>query len=520
MLPWPPVTSVHEGGAIPADLRSSPARMAIAIIGLVGIVAGIALRFIADTPLWLDEAQSLAIAEKPLGDIPDALRLDGHPPFYYFLIHIWMDLVGTSDFAVRALSGLIAVASLPLVWVAGRRLAGLHAAWLALTAAAVSPFAIRYATEARMYSLVALVCLALWYLTDRALTAPKWRRLGALAGLAALALYTHYWSAYLIGALGLVSLWAWRRDKNSGGLKVAGALTLGVVLFLPWVPIMFDQLQHTGTPWALPSAPTRLLAETVITFGGSFAHGESIVLAIGLALIFAVGALVSSDTRGDVVMWRGEPFMRQPVAVVLITLAAGAVVSYALTAAFQARYAAVVALLFSTLVGVGMAKIGDLPIRVLVVLFVVSFGLVGGARVANSDRSQADEIATALEEQAEPGDLVFFCPDQLGPASVRAMPDDLVGLSFPELTDAAIVDWRDYQERHDNANPIEFAEEIHEMTLDQNLWIVWINGYRTLGTHCGDIVLTLEDLRSGEAVIEPREGVFQPSFLHLFDPVS
>jgi mannosyltransferase len=520
MLPWPPVTSVHDGGTFPADLRSSPTRVAIAVIGIVAIVAGIVLRFIADTPLWLDEAQSLAIADMALGDIPDALRLDGHPPLYYFMIHIWMEIAGDSDFAVRSFSGIIAVASLPLVWVAGRRLAGLQAGWLALTAAAVSPFAIRYATEARMYSLVALLGLALWYLTDRALTSPKWWRLASIAIVAALALYTHYWSAYLIGALGLVALWAWWRHRNKAGPKIAIALTVGILCFLPWTPIMLDQLAHTGTPWALPSAPTRLFAETIITFGGSSAHGESIVLAVGLTLLFAVGALVSSEPRGDILMWRGEPFMRQPVSVVLITLGAGSVVSYLLSAAFQARYAAVVALLFSALVGVGLAKIGDLPVRVLAVFLVVGLGLTTGLRVANTDRSQADEIAAALEERAEPGDMVFFCPDQLGPASVRAMPDDLDGLSYPLLTDAALVDWRDYQERHDAANPIEFAAEIHEMTLNQNLWIVWLNGYRTLGTHCGDIVLTLEELRSGEAVIEPREGVFQPSFLHLFDPVS
>lgn len=520
MLPWPPVTSVHQGGTLSADLRSSPTRMAIAIIGALGIIGGIVLRFVADTPLWLDEAQSLAIAEQSLRDIPDALRLDGHPPLYYFAMHLWLEAVGDSDYAVRAFSGILAVASLPLVWLAGRRLAGLHAAWLALTAAAVSPFAIRYATEARMYSMLALICLALWYVSDRALTGPKWWRLATITLLTALGLYTHYWAAYFIGAIGLVVIWAWWRDKNIGGLKVFGALSLGVLLFLPWAPVMLDQLEHTGTPWALPSAPPRLFAETLITYGGSAAHGESVVLAIGLVLIFAVGALVSSDRRGDVVMWRGDPFMRQPVAVVVLTLLAGSAVSYALTAAFQARYAAVVALLFSAIVGVGMAKIADLPIRALVVLFVVAFGLVSGYRFANDQRSQADEIAAALEAEAEPGDLVFFCPDQLGPATVRAMPDDLVGLTYPLMTDASVVDWRDYQDRHDAANPIEFAEEIHELTLDQTLWIVWVNGYRTLGTHCGDIILTLEDLRSGEAVVEPAEAIFQPSFLTRFDPVS
>ncbi|HEY6417157.1 MAG TPA: glycosyltransferase family 39 protein, partial [Acidimicrobiales bacterium] len=92
---------------------------------LVAIVAaGVALRFVQRSPLWLDEALSVNIAQLPLGDLFEALRHDGHPPFYYLLLHYWMDVVGDGDAAVRALSGIFSVASLPLVWVAGRRLAG------------------------------------------------------------------------------------------------------------------------------------------------------------------------------------------------------------------------------------------------------------------------------------------------------------------------------------------------------------------------------------------------------------
>ncbi len=52
--------------------------------GLVLAVAlGVVARFVATSPLWLDEALSVHIASLPMGDIPDALRHDGHPPLYY-----------------------------------------------------------------------------------------------------------------------------------------------------------------------------------------------------------------------------------------------------------------------------------------------------------------------------------------------------------------------------------------------------------------------------------------------------
>ena len=124
------------------------------------------LRFVTRSPLWLDEALSVNIAQLPLGQIPAALRHDGHPPLYYFLLHGWMALFGTGDVAVRALSGLFAVAALPLAWLVGRRRGGPLLAWLFVGVLALSPFALRYATETRMYSLLMLLVLVGYLLLD------------------------------------------------------------------------------------------------------------------------------------------------------------------------------------------------------------------------------------------------------------------------------------------------------------------------------------------------------------------
>jgi uncharacterized membrane protein len=119
--------------------------LALALI----IAAGLTLRFLTRSDLWLDEALTANIARLPLGDLEEALRHDGAPPLYYVLLHGWMDVFGTSDFAVRALSGLFAVAALPLAWLVGRRVGGRFVAWASVALLASSPFAIRYATENR-----------------------------------------------------------------------------------------------------------------------------------------------------------------------------------------------------------------------------------------------------------------------------------------------------------------------------------------------------------------------------------
>src|SRR5690606_28023570 len=107
-----------------------------------------------ETPLWLDEALSVNIASAPLAEIDDLLRHDGHPPLYYWLLHLWIDVFGDGDAAVRALSGVLGLAAIVLVYLVARRLAGPTLGVLAAVLLAVSPYGIRYSSEARMYELV------------------------------------------------------------------------------------------------------------------------------------------------------------------------------------------------------------------------------------------------------------------------------------------------------------------------------------------------------------------------------
>src|SRR5215470_12353012 len=122
-------------------------------VGLVLAVAlGVVVRFVQPSAMWLDEALTTNIARLPLGDIGTALLRDGHPPLYYWLLHAWMDVFGTSNPAIRALSGAFAIATLPFAWWAGTRVGGRAVGAWTLLLAALSPYAVHYATEARMYS--------------------------------------------------------------------------------------------------------------------------------------------------------------------------------------------------------------------------------------------------------------------------------------------------------------------------------------------------------------------------------
>ena len=93
------------------------------ILGIGAVLAlGVVLRFVCASDLWADEVLSVNISRLSLGGILTALRHDGAPPLYYFLLHGWMRIFGTGTASVRALSGGIGVLTLWPMWYIGRRL--------------------------------------------------------------------------------------------------------------------------------------------------------------------------------------------------------------------------------------------------------------------------------------------------------------------------------------------------------------------------------------------------------------
>ena len=127
---------------------------------LLSIVAlGSLLRVyrIGSPGLWIDEAFSIWLARHPLREMLHWVsRVDHHPPLYYGLLHVWTALLGSSEAAARALSALFGAATIPVVYLLGRRVVDASVGVVAALVLAISPFHIRFAQEARMYTLLTL----------------------------------------------------------------------------------------------------------------------------------------------------------------------------------------------------------------------------------------------------------------------------------------------------------------------------------------------------------------------------
>lgn len=470
---------------VPTDGTSRPVPWVVIALGLT-ILAGIVLRFVTRSDLWLDEALTANIARLPLADLEEALRHDGAPPLYYVLLHGWMDVFGTGDFAVRVLPGLFAVAALPLAWLVGRRVGGTFVAWASVALLASSPFAIRYATENRPYSLQMLLVFAGWLALCRALEDPRLARLAAVAAVTGLLLYTQYWSMYLIAVVGAGLVWRAVRGptpvSRQASRSVVVAIIAGCITFLPWVPTFLYQAENTGTPWGEPILPVAGFAFAAIDFAGGDQHSEAYALLVPLLALGLLGLFGRAvDGHRVELDLRTRPGVRIEAVVLVVALAVGLLASYAGGTTFEGRYGAVVFPLFVVVAAYGLTVFADARLRIGALAVVVALGFAGGIRSAVEQRTQASQAAGVIRAEAEDGDVVVYCPDQVGPDVSRLLEGgpELDQLVFPSGGGPEFVDWVDYEDRIDEADPEAFAREVLERAGDEHtIWYVNAPGYR------------------------------------------
>jgi len=262
--------------------------------------------------LWYDEGTSVALAGRDLLTIARNAAADIHPPLYYYLLHAWVRLAGTSEIGVRSLSALIGVALTGLTYRLARRLFGVVPALLAALFSAASPFQVYYSQETRMYILVTCLGALSVYLTtvwmDQGNPGPEEQPAGAREGrtirwilyvlASTLALYTQYFAFTLLLAENLaVGLWwllkrGWRNALGRRWLAGWLAAQVAIALLLaPWLFLAWEGIRR----WPAVSPPFTLgflVTEVLRVFPlGLSAPKENGLLTWALAVVLLLGML-------------------------------------------------------------------------------------------------------------------------------------------------------------------------------------------------------------------------------------
>ena len=208
------------------------------------------------------------------------------------------------------------------------------------------------------------------------------------------------------------------------------------------------------------------------------------------------------------------------------TLAAAIIGGLVTNSAFDARYASVVFIPLILLVTIGTITFRDQRVRTVIVALAVVAGLASAVPNITTNRTQAGQVAEAIAQTGRPGDLVAYCPDQLGPSVNRLLP---VGryqqTTYPRRTGPVFVNWVDYAAASKGVSPPAFAQHLVAMAASSGhqIFLVWAGGYQTLGTKCEQIVQTLQSNPSYHVqglVTGDAKQFYQPMWLVRFTPAG
>lgn len=135
-------------------LRTGPSIKLRNIVLILLLLTAFALRLyrLDHQELWGDEAHSAYVSKLPLPSTVSPCT-ETNPPLYHLLLYFWVRLAGSSVFALRFLSLVLGLLTVPLVYRLARLGFGVLVGLLGALLCAISPFQVYYSQEARMYAL-------------------------------------------------------------------------------------------------------------------------------------------------------------------------------------------------------------------------------------------------------------------------------------------------------------------------------------------------------------------------------
>ena len=158
---------------------------------------------IDDQSLWTDEVFSVNSMFHP-GQAWNTM--DQLSPVYFVLLGLWSELVGTTEFALRALSAVLGAGAVCITYFIGYKLFNRRTAVFAAILIATSPYLIWYAQEVRYYSLILMASLMMTYSFHRAISEGSWYWWLAYGATSLLGLFSLVTVIFLLGAHGLYVL--------------------------------------------------------------------------------------------------------------------------------------------------------------------------------------------------------------------------------------------------------------------------------------------------------------------------
>jgi mannosyltransferase len=379
---------------------------ALVVVTLIGVAA--CFIGIGHKPLANDEGTSYFIAQLDFDRLWTSLstsEANGSP--FYLALHVWIG-AGSSEAVLRILPALFAAGSVPVVYLLARKIAGRPTATLTAFLMAIDTVFISHAQEIRSYPLaLLLISLSTLLFVNNigGQSTSLWRWL-LYAFVSAVAVYAHFYSAFVLGAHGLSFLFSHSNRLVRRKALIAAGLLLVMVSPLAY----FIASQDVGqVDWIPPLS--------WFSLGYNLQDLSATLLPAAAIFLFALAVFGAVKLLRD---WEGRPASWEAVLMVgwaAIPLAGSLFISM-FKPIFQARYLLVSLPGILFLVACGILSFRWAAVKVVVSLVAVAV-LVHSSidwYLKDAHGPRFDIEAETVAEASLPGDgVIFYSPPLIRP---------------------------------------------------------------------------------------------------------
>lgn len=386
----------------------------VAVTGLILLAAVLMSLFLADKSIWLDESFAYSRA---ISDTDSVWRSMVWPvagnALYDLSLNLWVKLSGISEWALRGLSVLFALVTVPLVYALGARLFGSRVGITATLLLVVNAYLIRYAQEVRSYTLVIMLVTLSSYFFVKSIERPSWKNWAGYVICAGLTPYAHFLAILVFPAHAVSIVFLGKR-----GLPWRGLATSTVSLAVLWLPIVLTILRRLGREVGTPAngglisamgwiREPRLNDFYRLFYDLSGDGGRLLLLAylIPCVITLLMAVRIWRNSGGSLDTWR--------YAFLLSWLFVPAVLGYLISATFQpmfiSRYFIGSLPALVILVAIGLSHVRNRRLFVACLAIIIALSLRGVHRWYTSDRkTDWRGITSYVLSEARPGDAIIF----------------------------------------------------------------------------------------------------------------
>jgi Dolichyl-phosphate-mannose-protein mannosyltransferase len=266
-----------------------------AVVGVTGLAALLRFYHLGTASLWIDEAFSWKVATIPWHAMLTVIASrEASMGLYYLLLRPWIAVLGTSEAGLRSLSAVCSVATVVLIYRAGKRMFGAGAGIAAALLFAVSPLGVVYARDARSYPLEAMLVVASLIFFLRTSERPTAGNLAGWIASSVFAAIAHVVSVTVVPAE-LLPLLLLDRAKVPWRRMLSGAVLIGTLL-VPFV-LLLEHADHGQLAW-IPGTDWSVIGQTLFGIANGMTpyhpSGPAVVIAFSLGAVFGLVALIDA----------------------------------------------------------------------------------------------------------------------------------------------------------------------------------------------------------------------------------